>query len=224
MAYILAIETTTKNCSAALFKNQELITFKEKMSEKYLHSEKLTFFINCLIQDAKISFDKLAAVIISKGPGSYTGLRIGAGTAKGLCYALSIPLISVSTLKAMAYRASEKHDYPLYCPMIDARRMEVFSAFYNKENKKIRSIKADVIDKNIYENFLDKKVLFFGQDVLKFQNIIKHDNAIFIDKIFPSAKDLGVLGYEKFLNNNFEDVAYFEPFYLKEFVVDKKKK
>ncbi len=224
MSYILAIETTTKNCSVALFKGQELIAFKDKISEKYLHSEKLTIFINYLIRDTAISFDRLEAVIISKGPGSYTGLRIGTGTAKGLCYALNIPLISVSTLKAMAYAASQKYEYPIYCPMIDARRMEVFSALYNKENNQIRTIKADIIDSNIYENFLDKKVLFFGQDVLKFENIINHENADFIDDIFPSAKDLGFLGYSKFLNNSFEDVAYFEPYYLKDFIVDKKRK
>ena len=134
MTFILAVETTTKNCSVALFKNQELIQLKEEVSEKYIHAEKLTLFIKDIIRVAKITFKDIGVIVISKGPGSYTGLRIGTGIAKGLCYALEIPLISVSTLKAMAFSMHRKYDYSFFCPMIDARRMEAFSSIYDKNS------------------------------------------------------------------------------------------
>ena len=129
MSLLLAIETSTKNCSVALFDNGILLQLKENNSEKYLHAEKLTVFIEDIIKKAKISFKEIKGVILSKGPGSYTGLRIGTSTAKGLCYSLDIPLISVSTLRAMAFGMSSKNNYKFLCPMIDARRMEVF--FFN---------------------------------------------------------------------------------------------
>ena len=154
MTFILTIETTTKNCSVALFKDQELIKLKEEVSEKYIHAEKLTLFIKEVIGFSKINLQDIGAVAISKGPGSYTGLRIGTAIAKGLCYALEIPLISVSTLKAMAFSMSIKHDYSFFCPMIDARRMEAFSAIYEKDFFEIRGVKSDVITNKTYKEFL----------------------------------------------------------------------
>tara|TARA_B100000902_G_scaffold33841_1_gene40645 strand:- start:5175 stop:5849 length:675 start_codon:yes stop_codon:yes gene_type:complete len=223
MTFILTIETTTKNCSVALFKDQELIKLKEEVSEKYTHAEKLTLFIKEVIGFSKINLQDIGAVAISKGPGSYTGLRIGTAIAKGLCYALEIPLISVSTLKAMAFSMSEAGDYAFFCPMIDARRMEVFSAIYDKNFLELREVKSDVITQESYKELLKKgKILFFGNNILRFKEIIDDNNAYFIDKVFPSAANLGILAYDIFKSNNFEDVAYFEPYYLKDFIIGKK--
>ncbi|MEC7864122.1 MAG: tRNA (adenosine(37)-N6)-threonylcarbamoyltransferase complex dimerization subunit type 1 TsaB [Bacteroidota bacterium] len=224
MALLLAIETTTKNCSVALFENSNLLQLKEKSSDKYSHAEQLTLFIEAVVKKSKITLKEIDGIVLSKGPGSYTGLRIGTSTAKGLCYSLDIPLVSVSTLKTMAFGMSEKEDYRLYCPMIDARRMEVFASIYDQGNNEAREIRADIVDENTYAEFLQDKVLFFGDGALKCKSIINNPNAYFIDGVFPSAKDMGILGFEKFANKDFEDVAYFEPYYLKDFVVGEKKK
>ena len=224
MKILLFIETSTKNCSVALFDNGNLLQLKENNSEKYMHAEKLTIFIEDVIKKTKISFKEISGVILSKGPGSYTGLRIGTSTAKGLCYSLDIPLISVSTLRAMAFSMSSKHNFKFYCPMIDARRMEVFSSIYDQKNNQVREIRADIVDQYTYSQFLKTKVLFFGDGALKCKSIINSSNAYFLDGIFPSAKNIGLLGFDKFLNNDFEDVAYFEPYYLKDFVASIQKK
>ena len=224
MALLLAIETTTKNCSVALFENSKLITYKEKNSGRHSHAEQLTFFIEEVVRKASITLGQVEAIILSKGPGSYTGLRIGTSTAKGLCYSLDIPLISVSTLKSMAFEISKKGNYMFYCPMIDARRMEVFASVYDKSNNEVREIRADIVDQHTYAEFLKDKVLFFGDGALKCKSIINSSNAYFIDGIFPSAKNIGLLGFDKFLNKDFEDVAYFEPYYLKDFVASIQKK
>jgi tRNA threonylcarbamoyladenosine biosynthesis protein TsaB len=222
MAYILAIETTTKNCSVALFDDAKQLALKELVSEGYSHAEQLTIFIEEVLSEVKISINNLNAIALSMGPGSYTGLRIGTSTAKGLCYSLGIPLIAISTLKAMALGVSENQEYDFYCPMIDARRMEVFAAIFDDENNQVRDIMADVVDANIYKEYLDKKVLFFGDGALKCADIISNENANFIE-YYPSAKDIRTLAFQKYSNNDFEDVAYFEPFYLKDFVAGKKK-
>ena len=222
MAFLLNIETTTKNCSIALFENENLITLKEQRSEKYSHAEQLILFIEEVLRQANISLKEIHAIALSKGPGSYTGLRIGTSTAKGLCYSLGIPLISISTLRAMAFEMAKKQDYTFYCPMIDARRMEVFSSIYDQANKEVRQIQADIVDENTYSKFLGSKVLFFGDGALKCSSIINSSNAHFIDEIFPSAKDLGILGMEKFVDKDFDNVAYFEPYYLKDFVIGAK--
>ena len=223
MAFILAIETTTKNCSVALFENEKLLALKEQNSDGYSHAEQLTLFVDEVIKSANLTLKEIEAITISKGPGSYTGLRIGTSTAKGLCYALDIPLISISTLKAMAFTMTKHQAADIYCPMIDARRMEVFSAIYDVSNNEIRGIQADVVDEQTYASFLNNKVLFFGDGALKCKEIIRHENAKFLEGVYPSAKDLGALAYDKFMNKDFEDVAYFEPFYLKDFVAGKKK-
>ena len=176
-----------------------------------------------VIDSAKITLKKVDAVALSMGPGSYTGLRIGTSTAKGLCYALDIPLIAISTLKAMAFAMAKNEKSAIYCPMIDARRMEVFSALYDVNNKQLRGVQADVVDENTYVEFLSNEIIFFGDGSLKCQEIINHKNAKFILGINPSAKNLGILAKAKFENKDFEDVAYFEPYYLKDFVAGKKK-
>lgn len=223
MAIILTLDTSTKNCSVALFNGNKIIALKEQNSDGYTHAEQLTLFIEEAITSANLPLKEIEAIAISKGPGSYTGLRIGASTAKGLCYALDIPLISISTLKAMAFTMAKSHVTDIYCPMIDARRMEVFSGIYDVENNEIRGIQADVVDEQTYAHFLNNEVLFFGDGAIKCKEIINHKNAKFLEGVYPSAKDLGKLAHAKFMNKDFEDVAYFEPFYLKDFVAGKKK-
>ena len=222
MALFLLIETATKSCSVSLSSENKIIACKEEVNEQYSHAEKLTVFITELFKTQDFSIKDLDAVAVSKGPGSYTGLRISVSTAKGLCYALDIPLISVSTLKAMAFGMAQKEKSDLYCPMIDARRMEVYNAFYNSTNKEIRGIQADIIEACSYQKELDKKVLFFGDGAEKCKQMIQHPNARFIDGIFPSSKDMLEIANEKFAEKDFEDVVYFEPFYLKDFVAGKK--
>ena len=223
MSLILGIETSTKNCSVALFKDGIVIAEKEHISDGYRHAEQITLFIQDVIDSANITLEKVEAVALSVGPGSYTGLRVGASTAKGLCYALDIPIITISTLKAMAFAMAKNEKSAIYCPMIDARRMEVFSALYDVDNKQVRGVQADVVDENTYIEFLADETIFFGDGSLKCQEIINHKNAKFIEGINPSAKNLGNLANAKFENKDFEDLAYFEPYYLKDFVAGKKK-
>jgi len=220
--YILNIETSTKACSVALHKNGELIVSREDVTTNFSHSEKLLKFISKLFSDAKLSLSDLDAIAVSMGPGSYTGLRIGVSTAKGLCYGLDIPLISISTLKAMSFGMALEIKADLYCPMIDARRMEVYSAFFDINNTEVRKIQADIIDENSYKKELEKKVVFFGDGSEKIKEKIRHKNAMFISDIHPSAKNMGLLSYQKFTESLFEDLAYFEPFYLKDFVAGRK--
>lgn len=220
MAYFLAIETATTVCSAALFKGDQLLACKEE-NGGYSHAEKLAVFIDELLKENQIDHSQLKAVLVSKGPGSYTGLRIGVSLAKGICFSLQIPLIAISTLKSMAWGAKQslnKLDDSSLCPMIDARRMEVYAAFYNSQLDIVREIQADVIDENSYLDQLDKnKIYFFGNGAEKCVDVIKHENAHFIADFQPSAAFMGELGNEKYLSNKFEDLAYFEPYYLKEF-------
>ena len=220
--YILNIETSTKACSVALHKNGELIVCREDVTANFSHSEKLLKFISELFSDEKLSLSDLDAIAVSMGPGSYTGLRIGVSTAKGLCYGLDIPLISISTLKAMSFGMALEIKADLYCPMIDARRMEVYSAFFDINNTEVRKIQADIIDENSYKKELEKKVVFFGDGSEKLIEKIKDKNAIFVSDIHPSAKNMGLLSYQKFTKSLFEDLAYFEPFYLKDFVAGRK--
>jgi|TARA_B100000497_G_scaffold116132_1_gene140255 tRNA threonylcarbamoyladenosine biosynthesis protein TsaB len=221
MSYILSIETATKSCSIALAKDGQLIDCFEEVSEKYSHSEQLTVFIQDILAKHHLSTKDLEAIAISSGPGSYTGLRIGVSTAKGLCYALDIPLISISTLEAMAQLMVE--DYPdfILCPMIDARRMEVYCAFFGKQQS---PVSAKVIDADSFAKELEQsKILFFGDGADKCQDTLTQPNAHFELGIYPSARGMLKLAYTKFANKEFEDVAYYEPFYLKEFVAGVKK-
>jgi len=223
MALLLCLETATKSCSVALAKDGDLLHFKEEVSEKYSHSEQLTLFIESLIQEQRIELSDLDAIAVSKGPGSYTGLRIGVSTAKGLCYALDKPLIGVSTLEAMASGMEKKIPNKLYCPMIDARRMEVYTAFF-QAGKQLKDIEAHIVEKNSFSKILAKKeVLFFGDGAEKCQDLISHTNATFLTDIYPSAKDMVAIAENAFTQQQFENIAYFEPYYLKDFVAGVKK-
>ncbi len=219
MAYVLCIETSTTNCSVALVKDKEVISIKEDYEAGYSHAERLHNFINETVKSGGISFKDLDAIAVSKGPGSYTGLRIGVSAAKGLCYALEIPLISISTLQVLGSQVLEKDDVYIV-PMLDARRMEVYSAVFSNSHEQIRETKAEILLEDSFKSYLDeKKVCFIGNGVEKFSAICNSkENAVFIKNKLPSAREMAILSYTKFLRKEFEDVGYFEPYYLKDFV------
>jgi len=222
LAYILNIETATTNCSVSLSKEGETLVLKEDNSLNYSHAESLHVFIAEVLKSAKIKPTQLDAVAVSKGPGSYTGLRIGVSAAKGLCYALNIPLISVNTLHSLYYQINFETGYII--PMLDARRMEVYSAIYDSKNHQIRETEAEILDESSFKDYLEKaKVYFIGNGVEKTKQIITHPNAIFIENKLPSANEMGKLAEHKHQNSDWEDVAYFEPFYLKDFIGTKPK-
>lgn len=225
MALILNIETATKNCSVTIAKNGDILGCKELNNGQYSHAEVLHPFIDELLSDLKIDTSEIDAIAVSKGPGSYTGLRIGVSAAKGLCFALHKPLISIDTLSSLSHAI--KITEGCIVPMLDARRMEVYAAVFNYNNEKLRDTKAEIIDQNSFSEYLKcHKVYFLGDGANKCKEIINHKNAIFIDNKYPSAIEMAVLSYQKYKKNDTEDVAYFEPFYLKDFVVipEKKKK
>jgi len=225
LAIILNIETSTKNCSVSIADSGKIIAIKELNNGNYSHAEVLHPFIENILEEGSISKDKIDAIAVSKGPGSYTGLRIGVSAAKGLSFALSIPLISTDTLTALSFAVSV--DKGIIVPMLDARRMEVYSAIFDKQHQKTREIKAEIIDETSFLAALEQgEVHFLGDGAHKCKEIITHKNAVFVDDMFPSSREMAMLSYHKFKKNDFEDVAYFEPFYLKDFIVipEKKKK
>lgn len=228
MSIILHIETATTVCSVALSKNTTLLAIKG-LNEGYTHAENLTLFIEDVCKQAQISLSEIDAVAVSKGPGSYTGLRIGVATAKGLCYALQKPLIAISTLSSLVSKLlSEKEELCgseyLFCPMIDARRMEVYCAIYNQFKVEKMPVSAIVIDENSFAEVLkSNKIIFFGDGAVKCKEMLAHQpNAIFIENIYPSAEAMIEEATNLFAQKNFQDIAYFEPYYLKEFVSTKK--
>jgi tRNA threonylcarbamoyladenosine biosynthesis protein TsaB len=215
--YILNIETSTRNCSVALSKNGATIICKEIAEIGFSHAEKLHVFIEEIIKEAKINFSDLKAIAVSKGPGSYTGLRIGVSSAKGLCYALDIPLISVDTLKVLASQVVVENG--LIIPMIDARRMEVYSAIFDSKLNLIRGVEAQILDENSF-SAIDQPIYIVGDSSEKAKTILNNQNNIYLEQIqFPSANQMSQFSYDKFQINDFEDVAYFEPFYLKDFLI-----
>jgi len=223
LAAILNIETATKNCSVSIAKDGVTLVLQELNDGNYSHAEKLHPFIQQVLEEAKISFNDIDAVAVSKGPGSYTGLRIGVSAAKGLCFAFDKPLISIETLYSLAHKATV--DNGAIVPMLDARRMEVYAAVYDSNYRQLRDIKAEVIDENSFQEYLSEgKVYFLGDGAEKCKEVITHENAVFIDGKHPSAKEMAQLSYDKYKKNDIEDVAYFEPFYLKDFVVTPEKK
>jgi tRNA threonylcarbamoyladenosine biosynthesis protein TsaB len=223
LSYILNIETTTTNCSVSLSNQGETVVLKEDYSSNYSHAERLHVYIDQVLKEANITVNELDAVAISKGPGSYTGLRIGVSTAKGLCYAADKPLISVATLKALAHQITM--DEGIIIPMLDARRMEVYSAVYDANHSQIRETQAQILEANVFDDYLeDNKVYFVGNGVEKAKEIINHPNAIFIEGKLPSANEMSILSYKKYKKSDIEDVAYFEPYYLKDFIAIKSKK
>lgn len=204
-------------------KDGEIVAFKELNNGEYSHAEVLHPFINDILKESNTKIGNIDAVAVSKGPGSYTGLRIGVSAAKGFCFAFNKPLISVDTLTSLAKAIQIESGYII--PMLDARRMEVYAAVFNKNYERNRAIKAEVIHENSFSEYLKKdKVYFLGDGAKKCKEIIQHKNAIFIDGKFPSAKEMAVLSFTKYKKSDIENVAYFEPFYLKDFVVIPEKK
>ncbi len=226
---ILCLETSTKSCSVALGQNGKLIALKESIDAKHSHAENLTRYIEEVCRQARIHLKDIDAVAVSKGPGSFTGLRIGVSTAKGLCYALDKPLIGISSLEAMAagqVSSLKSQVSSLFCPMIDARRMEVYCALYDENIKEICPASAEIVDENFISKVLSNKshishftspLYFFGDGAEKCKSQIKSTNAIFIDGINPSARFMIPLAEKYFDEKKFENLAYFEPFYLKDF-------
>mgnify|MGYP001817478491 CR=1 FL=1 len=207
MAVILNIETATTNCSVSISRNGECIGLKEDYDKKYSHAERLHVYIDDVLKEANLSTKDLDAIAVSKGPGSYTGLRIGVSAAKGLCFALDIPLISVSTLESLAHQVNAESG--VIVSMLDARRMEVYSAVYDIKYSLIREIQAQILDNSSFENYLNQgNAYFVGNGVEKTKEIISHPNAIFIENKLPSAKEMCDLGYNKYKISDTEDVAY----------------
>lgn len=223
MALILNIETATKNCSVSLSNNGEVIAIQELNDGNYSHAEKLHVFIEEVLTRVSKTVNDLNAIAVSKGPGSYTGLRIGVSSAKGLCFALDIPLIAIDTLQSLALQIKEEG--VTIVPMLDARRMEVYSAVFDSKNKSLRAVEAEVITEDSFRDFIEaSKTYFIGDGVEKTMQCISHENAVFVKGKLPSSNEMSQLSYEKFKAKDFENVAYFEPFYLKDFLVTPRKK
>lgn len=225
MGLILNLETATTVCSVSLAKDGKVIATKEQDGE-YSHAENLTVFVEAVLKEADIIFSDVDAIAVSKGPGSYTGLRIGVSTAKGLCYSLNKPLIAVDTLQYLSLMTSQKLSADgLYCPMLDARRMEVYCAIFDSKNNTVKSTSAEIIDETSFAELLSENVIhFFGNGSEKCKNALEsNSNAVFLDNIVPSAIGMVALSERAFNKGQFENVAYFEPFYLKDFIAGKKK-
>lgn len=219
MTTILHIETATKTCSVALSIDSNLVDTIETHSEQYIHGEKLTLFIQNILEKNSISFDQLSALSISSGPGSYTGLRIGAATAKGICFAKNIPLIAIDTLDAFESCARSSYPNNTLCVMLDARRMEVYSTIFNAQRTAIKSLSADILDENSYREF--EPFVCIGDGGSKCKELWVERNIIFNEALLLSAAGQVEPAFEKFMNKEFVDIAYFEPNYLKEFYTGK---
>jgi tRNA threonylcarbamoyladenosine biosynthesis protein TsaB len=222
MMRLLHLETSTKACSVALSENGNLLALKETLTDDYSHSENLTNFIQEILHRQHLTPADLSAISVASGPGSYTGLRIGVSTAKGLCYALGIPLIAVDTLHSLAQLAQEKHPNTRLCMAIDARRMEIFSAIYGSDLGVLKGISADIVDENAYQEF--EPFVVAGDSNEKLKTLWANRTIHFDDTIHCSAAGQVMEATRKFQAGDFEDVAYFEPFYLKDFVTVQPKK
>ena len=230
MPVILHIESSTLTCSVAVSKNGEALSLRESHDQSYAHSEKLVVYIDEAIKEASLTPKELDAVCVAKGPGSYTGLRIGVSAAKGLCYGLEIPLLSVGSLESIANWA--KQEFPeeisaasVICPMIDARRMEVYTQLFDYEGNALNAVTAQIIDEHSFGSEFEKgKVVFIGDGASKCKEVLTHKNAIFLDDFRVSARGMISIAEAKFEAQSFENVAYFEPYYLKDFVAGKPKK
>ena len=229
---ILTIETSTNMCSVALSKGEQLLSLKESKDEK-AHGKLLTGFIEEILKDAGLSFDELDALAVGKGPGSYTGLRLGVSVAKGICYAKDLPLIALNTLEVLSSGALEViaetnlklADNDLLCPMIDARRMEVYTAIYSPKLEQKENVEAKIIDTDSFQDCFEKhRIFFFGNGASKTKDILRNSQAVFIEEVYPSAKYMISLALKAFERREFENIAYFEPYYLKEFITTKSKK
>jgi tRNA threonylcarbamoyladenosine biosynthesis protein TsaB len=223
MAIILNIETATTNCSVSIARDGRMIALKEVNNASYSHSEDLHHFIKEALKEASISISDLDAIAVSKGPGSYTGLRIGVSAAKGLCFAQDIPLIGISTLESMVSQLTLKEG--IVIPVLDARRMEVYSAVFNADYKQIRETRVEEVQPNMYDEFIQQgRVYVIGNGAIKSREILKDPSFVFDESIVPSAKEMCSLSFKEFKSKNFVNTAYFEPDYLKDFVIHQKKK
>jgi tRNA threonylcarbamoyladenosine biosynthesis protein TsaB len=225
MPLFLSLDTSSDGCSVAVHDTEKLLGCLE-IHEEYAHGAKLAVLIKSVLEECKIALKDLSAVGIASGPGSYTGLRIGTSTAKGLCYSLGIPLISADTLSVMALRAKKRERRAaLMCPMLDARRMEVYCAIFDSDLKFVQPIQAKVIEEGAFGELLENsKIVFFGNGAEKCRGLLNHPNALFLENIYPSAVEVGELILKKFENRQFEDLVHFEPIYLKEFLIKKSTK
>lgn len=218
MSTILCIETASTNCSVAVGVNGKLLAVKEDYDSSYSHAERLHIFIKEILAENHLTLTDLDAIAVSKGPGSYTGLRIGVSAAKGLCFSVELPLISVPTLTSLAMQVEEEEG--LVIPMMDARRMEVYTAVFDNDKNQIEATSAKILDAESYKEYLDENLVYFiGSGVEKFQKICQHPNARFIENKLPSAAQMIGLATTKYKKSDFEDVAYFEPYYLKDFML-----
>lgn len=219
MSYILNIETATKNCSISIAKEGVTLFCQEMSEQGYSHAEKLHVFIAESLQAVKIDFADLEAVAVSQGPGSYTGLRIGVSAAKGLCYALNIPLIAIDTLEILARQLSVSDG--VIIPMIDARRMEVYDAIFDSQYSKVRETKAEIITEDSFAD-LGGPIHLLGDGAMKCADVLSDSRFVYHpDVIYPSAKEMSRLSFDKHKKSDIVDVAYFEPFYLKDFILHK---
>jgi tRNA threonylcarbamoyladenosine biosynthesis protein TsaB len=223
MALILNLETATTNCSVSIAKDGNLLAIKEHNTPNYSHSEQLHVFIQEVLKKASFTMNDLDAVAVSKGPGSYTGLRIGVSAAKGLCFALDVPLISIPTLSNMAEQVrNSKMDYII--PVLDARRMEVYSAVFDNSLSQVRETLAEIIDQDSFQEYIPKgTILVVGSGAEKCKAPLVDLNVVFDTAVVPSSKEMCQPSFNKFKENDFEDVAYFEPYYLKDFMLQGKK-
>tara|TARA_B100000963_G_scaffold115471_1_gene100573 strand:- start:704 stop:1396 length:693 start_codon:yes stop_codon:yes gene_type:complete len=225
MAKILCADTSSQLCSVSIFNNDNLIDNISSKIERS-HSKLLLILIDSILNKNNLSVKDLDAFSIAKGPGSYTGLRIGVSTFKGLCYSLEKPLIGINTLEILSMSAKEKildNEYNL-CPMIDARRMEVFTKLLNQDLEEVGEDKALILEENSFNKFRNKKIYFFGDGSYKFQKITNYKNHNFLKNIESNSQFMGDLSYKKYLDKDFEDISLFEPFYIKDFHLVKKKK
>lgn len=217
---ILCLETATTNCSVALTVNGKVVSVREENSKKHAHAEKLHVFIEEVLHDAQIGKKEIDAIAVSKGPGSYTGLRIGVSAAKGLAFALDVPIITIGTLNVLAQQVKDQVDFII--PLLDARRMEVYGAVFDNNKNQIRDIRAEILTPSSFAEFLGTgKCIFIGDGAAKFRTVSDFNNAAFLPDRYPSAKEMGELALDKYKIGDFDDVAYFEPFYLKEFIPGK---
>lgn len=221
MTYILQIETATRNCSVALAKDGQTLLCKEIAESGYSHAEKLHVFIEEILNEAQLRFEELSAIAVSQGPGSYTGLRIGVSAAKGLCYSLNIPLLAIETLETLARKINPENG--VIVPMIDARRMECYTAVFDTNHQKMRAVQSEIIDENSFSEIVSE-IHLVGDGAAKCKSVLSDDRFVFHDQWeFPSAKEMSEIAYAKYQANDTVDVAYFEPFYLKDFMLPSSK-